>query len=239
MQGPLIMSCSTVRYAIYYAPAAQSDLWAFGSALIGYDAATGKKVKPLVPSGQDPERWMALTAEPRRYGFHATLKAPFHLSPDVSESRLIERMQDFAKIHHRVALDGLRMCCIGSFIGMMPLQHSPELDELAAQVVRHFDSFRAPLSEAERERRLKSPLTDRQMAQLDQWGYPYVFEDFRFHMTLTGPVHNDDRTELCDTLSKMAENRGLGHPISIDRIVLFKQDEPKDHFKIISDAALQ
>ena len=232
------MSQASARYAIYYAPAHDSPLWAFGSALIGYDAATGKKLQPLVPQGQDPDRWMALTAEPRRYGFHATLKAPFHLSSGTTEGGLVEALQDFAAHHRHVALDGLKIRCIGSFIAMTPLQDSPELNGLAAKVVRHFDRFRAPLSEQERERRLKSPLTERQIAQLDEWGYPYVFDDFRFHMTLTGPVHNDDRSALRDTLRQMAESAGLAHPVSIDRIVLFKQDDPKGHFKIVADAPL-
>ncbi len=233
------MSQASARYAIYYAPVPDRPLWDFGSALIGYDAATGKKLQPLVPQGQDPDRWMALTAEPRRYGFHATLKAPFYLSSDDTEAGLVEALQDFAAGHQRVALDGLKIRCIGSFIAMTPLQESPELNGLAANVVRHFDRFRAPLSEAERERRLKSPLTERQIAQLDEWGYPYVFGDFRFHMTLTGPVHNDDRTGLRDTLRHMAENAALANPVSIDRIVLFRQDDPKGHFKIIADARLQ
>ena len=233
------MSQASARYAIYYAPAPDSPLWVFGSALIGYDAATGKKLQPLVPQGQDPDRWMALTTEPRRYGFHATLKAPFYLSQYATETGLLEALQDFAAGHQGVALDGLKIRCIGSFIAMTPLQESPELNGLAANVVRHFDRFRAPLSEAERERRLKSPLTERQIAQLDEWGYPYVFGDFRFHMTLTGPVHNDDRTGLRDTLRHMAENAALANPVSIDRIVLFRQDDPKGHFKIIADARLQ
>ena len=232
------MSQASARYAIYYAPAPDSPLWVFGSALIGYDAATGKKLQPLVPQGQDPDRWMALTTEPRRYGFHATLKAPFYLSQYATETGLLEALQDFAAGHQGVALDGLKIRCIGSFIAMTPLQEAPELNGLAANVVRHFDRFRAPLSEAERERRLKSPLTERQIAQLDEWGYPYVFDDFRFHMTLTGPVHNDDRSALRDTLREMAGNAGLAHPVNIDRIVLFKQDDPKDHFKIVADAPL-
>ena len=232
------MSQASARYAIYYAPTPDSPLWVFGSALIGYDAATGKKLQPLVPQGQDPDRWMALTTEPRRYGFHATLKAPFYLSQYATETGLLEALQDFAAGHQGVALDGLKIRCIGSFIAMTPLQEAPELNGLAANVVRHFDRFRAPLSEAERERRLKSPLTERQIAQLDEWGYPYVFDDFRFHMTLTGPVHNDDRSALRDTLREMAGNAGLAHPVNIDRIVLFKQDDPKDHFKIVADAPL-
>jgi len=232
------MSQLPARYAIYYAPVSESPLWAFGSALIGYDAATGKKLQPLVPQGQDPDRWMALTAEPRRYGFHATLKAPFYLSRDTTEAGLVEALKDFATGHQGVSLDGLKIRCIGSFIAMTPSQDSPELNELAANVVRQFDRFRAPLSEAERERRLKSPLTERQIAQVDEWGYPYVFEDFRFHMTLTGPVHNDDRSALRDTLRQMAGSAGLAHPVSIDRIVLFKQDDPKTNFKIVADAPL-
>jgi hypothetical protein len=31
-------------------------------------------------------------------------------------------------------------------------------------------------------------LNQSQVANLDRWGYPYLFADFRFHMTLTGKV---------------------------------------------------
>ena len=41
-----MMSTSSARYALYYAPAPDTPLWRFGSELIGYDAATGKITVP-------------------------------------------------------------------------------------------------------------------------------------------------------------------------------------------------
>lgn len=233
------MILSSARYAIYYAPSPESEIWAFGSKLLGYDASTGQRVEQLVPPGQDPDRWVAVTSEPRRYGFHATLKAPFYLMPDLTETDLIEGLHEFAQTYRGVDLSGLSVRCIGSFIAMTPVKTLPELNALASETVRIFDRFRAPLTTQERERRLKSPLTDRQIMQLDQWGYPYVFDDFRFHMTLTGPVHNDDRADLCETLRQMAEHSVPLAPVSLDRIAVFKQDDTNGQFKILKHMPLQ
>jgi putative phosphonate metabolism protein len=227
------MSTSTARYALYYAPAPDTSLWRFGSELIGYDAATGKPTQALVPEGQTPDNWMALTREPRRYGFHATLKAPFYLKDETDEQVLHEAMHAFKETVTAVSLPALTLKTIGSFIALVPQSPSESLQALAAQTVEYFDRFRAPLTAHDRERRLQSPLTERQIAHLDRWGYPYVMDDFRFHMTLTGPIHADEREPLQHTLQGLFSKAYGVQPVSIDRLVLFKQADSTQKFKIV------
>ena len=44
----------------------------------------------------DAAAWRALTTEPRRYGFHATIKAPFRLAEDASPSDLSAALAELA-----------------------------------------------------------------------------------------------------------------------------------------------
>ena len=74
---------------------------------------------------------------------------------------------------------------IGGFVAIVPATPSPGLDELAADCVTGFERFRLPMTAQERSRRLAAGLSQHQTANLERWGYPYVFEEFRFHMTLT------------------------------------------------------
>ena len=74
------MSEQGPRYAIYYAPSVDDPLWRFGSQCIGYDALTGADSEVPQTAAIPRQDWLAWTQEPRRYGFHGTLKAPFHLA---------------------------------------------------------------------------------------------------------------------------------------------------------------
>ncbi|MEN3351695.1 MAG: hypothetical protein V7632_5330, partial [Bradyrhizobium sp.] len=74
------------RYAIYHAPAPDSVLHRFGSTMLGYDAASGDDLR--FPDGVTPD-WRELTQDPRKYGFHATLKAPISLADGKDEAGLI------------------------------------------------------------------------------------------------------------------------------------------------------
>ena len=84
------------RYAIYYAPAASDPLWAFGSSVLGYDAARGARVAFPDHQALRAAPLEAWTAEPRKYGFHATLKPPFALAAGVDEAALVAAMRAFA-----------------------------------------------------------------------------------------------------------------------------------------------
>jgi putative phosphonate metabolism protein len=223
-----------VRYALFFAPSPDSDLWRFGARTLGYDAATGQDVPFYSPAGA--ENWDRLTAEPRGYGFHATLKAPIHLAEGRTEADLVAAMNAFAAETPVVTLEGLEVSNIGPFFALTPLGDRTALNELAARVVVDFDDFRAPLSEHDRARRLANPLSERQITHLDRYGYPYVLDDFRFHMTLTGPIHADLRDGIRAHLEERFEAKVAPGAVEIDALTLFRQDASGARFRILARA---
>ncbi|CAN5795627.1 DUF1045 domain-containing protein [soil metagenome] len=221
----------TARYAIYYAPQADSGLWAKASAWLGYDAYTGEQLeRPALPGLGDLDMEV-LTADPRGYGFHATLKAPFELAAGRSEPELLVAAEQGAArlkpFEVPVAPDAL-----GRFLAFRLQQASLEMEALHAVAVRDFDAFRAPLSEADLARRRKAPMTPEQDARLVEWGYPYIFEDFRFHMTLTGAIPEDPvRARVLSALREhFARETG---PHLFDGIAVFKQEDRQAPFRIL------
>ena len=209
---------ATPRYALYFAPPAQSPLWRFGSAVLGYDAEAGTLRR------FDAARWSEITAEPRRYGFHATLKAPFRLAPGRREAELTAACARFAGNRAGFACPGVTLASIGRFLALRLAAPSAALDRLAAGAVAALDEFRAPMTEAEREKRLRAPLTPRQREYLDRWGYPYVLDDFRFHMTLTGPLEDEERALAEAELAEHFAASGGDGPLIVREIALYRQE---------------
>ncbi|MEL7299255.1 MAG: DUF1045 domain-containing protein [Pseudomonadota bacterium] len=171
------------RYALYYT-CPEGLLADMAAAWLGWDAAN-REERPHPELGLNAAE---ITERPRKYGFHATLKAPFRLAVGASAASLSEALIAFAQTQEPVTLEGLRVATLGSFVALVPEMRSDALDDLAASCVTQFDSFRAPLTADELERRKRTRLTASQEALLGRWGYPYVLEEFRFHMTLTGPL---------------------------------------------------
>src|SRR5438876_2656869 len=64
------------RYAIYYVAAPGTDLDRFGTQLLGYDAYSGADLPFPNDIIRMAPNWRDMTKDPRKYGFHATLKAP-------------------------------------------------------------------------------------------------------------------------------------------------------------------
>lgn len=220
----------SARYAIYFMPEPGTALARFGASVIGYDAWTGGAV-PFVEfgglrDGAVPE-W---SKDPARYGFHATLKAPFHLADGTREEELHESVRAFAAARAPVSIGLLDVVTLSRFIALCPRQPAAPLAALAADCVTHFDAFRAVLSEADKARRLASPLTTRQVSYLDAWGYPYVLDEFRFHMTLAGPLDADERLSLKETLSALWAP--LSHPVTIDAIAIAHQPRRDAAFQV-------
>ena len=222
----------TTRYALYAAPPPDDPLWRFGSSVIGYDAALARDA--AFPAGEPFGRpdWAELTDDPRRYGFHGTLKAPFELAEDASEADLLEAAMIFAERRSAVVLPAMTVALLKSFIALVPAEPSDALATLAADCVRDLDAFRAPMSETDRARRLKAPLTERQIAQVDAFGYPYVFEDFRFHMTLTGSLPEPLRIPVREALA--AAYAPLAAPVRVDALAVFRQDDRQSRFTILA-----
>ena len=225
------------RYAIYYIAPSGSDLDRFGSAMLGYDAFDGSDLP--FPDGvvQSAPDWRELTRDPRKYGYHATLKAPLALTSGKSEAGLLAACEIFAGTPRAIPVVRPVVDSISGFIAVVPAEPSAELERLAADCVREFDSFRAPLTPEDRARRNPSALTARQCDYLDRFGYPYVLEDFRFHMTLTGRLGGERRQPVLAMLRDRFSVLGL-KTLDIDRIAVCRQDGTDSRFRILGQFAL-
>jgi putative phosphonate metabolism protein len=210
----------SMRSAIYFAPAAGSALEAFGCGWLGRALDGTPLPQPAVP-GIDPARLVEITRSPRHYGFHGTLKAPFALATDKSPDALGEAVETFARGRSSFEIT-LKVGSLGGFIALVPAAGSPALEVLAADCVETFDRFRAPLDEAEIARRRASGLTARQDRHLLRWGYPYVLDDFCFHMTLTERLQPPERDQVLAILAGRAAPV-CAKPLTIDAIAIFEQ----------------
>lgn len=226
------------RYAIYFVPDPDTALYRFGSAVLGYDCFTGSEIPPLDALPVDPPRWRELTREPRRYGFHATLKAPFRLAAGRTEAELIGEFVEFPRTVATAPAIEPAICLLHHFVAITPAKVCAGLDGLAASCVKHFDGFRAPLTGADRSRRLAPHLTARQIGHVERWGYPYVFDEFRFHMTLTGALSPDSQAPMLAYLRRRWACSHGGGAISIDRLALLRQDNPGARFVVLAHRAI-
>jgi len=225
------------RYAIYFVPPADSDLYRFGAGVLGYDCYTGNDVPH--DSGFDGPDWADITREPRLYGFHATLKAPFRLLPSATEADLRAELRRVAALPRTPPAIAPAIHPIGGFIAIVAGRPCPDVDRLAADCVTGFDRFRCPVTPQERRRRLAAGLSERQIDNVDRWGYPYVFDDFRFHMTLTGPVATDRRGEIITQLQAHFDAINGHRALTISRLVLVRQDDPSARFRVVHESELR
>ena len=217
------------RHAIYFTPAPHSALWRFGCQVLGYDATGGSAPEPL--PGLEAARAAGVFAEPARYGFHATLKAPFELAAGTDEASLAAAAEAFAANCARVSLGRLEVARFGRFLALVPAAAPVGLAALADECVREFEPFRAPLSAADRARRLAANLSPRQIAHLDRWGYPQVFDEFHFHMTLTGAIPDDPAGGVLGELRRL--HAAIDVPVTLDAIALLRQPNRAAPFRVI------
>lgn len=217
------------RYAIYFAPEPGSPLAEFGADWLGRDCATGaERVQAGVP-GLSPERLSAITASARNYGFHATLKAPFHLKHDRPLEALVDAAAAFAAARAPIIVQlGLRS--LGGFLALMMTPPDHRVMALAADVVQELDGFRALPSDAELARRREADLSPQQEALLQRWGYPYVMGEFRFHMTLSSRLPDGPERDSIVAALEPRVAAVTATPSAIDAVALFRQDQPGSPF---------
>lgn len=205
------------RYALYFTPKPGSDLARFGNAVLGTDNHTGAEI----PHPDGLADLAGVTDSPRVYGFHATLKAPMRLRAGVTEADLLDAAASLAKDHPPVSVGLLRVATLGAFTALVPVAAPPELGLFAAECVAAFEPFRAPLTEAETARRRPERLSPRGRALLARWGYPHVFEEFRFHMTLTDALPEEARAPWRE---RLAAAYGETEPLTLDALSVLRQD---------------
>jgi putative phosphonate metabolism protein len=217
------------RYAIYYAPAEGSPLDVFGRRWFGRNSAGRLISDGIKIAGIDHETQEALIVGPRRYGFHGTLKAPFRLAAGASADRLRTAVAEFANGCDVFAFD-VELATLETFVALRPASPCLGLTRLADECAVRFDRYRAPLTEKELAKRRAARLSARQERYLQRWGYPYVFEEFRFHLTLTDPIADDvDRTRVLDALWPVLSPL-CAEPVIVRELCLFRQEAPEAMF---------
>ncbi len=211
------------RFAVYYAPPRASGWWHAGCAWLGRDPENGDvHASPPLAAAE-------LTVAPRRYGWHGTLVPPFRLAPGVASVDVLNAARGWAARQRAFPLP-VEAALLGRFVALRPAAAPGDdaLRALAADALRTLDALRAKPPASEIERRLAAPLTGRQRELLLAWGYPYVFDEFRFHMTLTDSLADD---HACAALIDhwRAETARLG-PLPVDGAALFVEPSPGEPF---------
>ena len=218
------------RYAVYFVPDTPS-LVDFGARWLGWDVVHGKTSDQFDIAGI-----AAATTAPRKYGFHATLKPPFRLAEGYTEHHLTEGLAHLANTIAPGSSSGLELRLLGGFLALVPADDGIGLRHVAAHAVVDLDPFRAPATAAELARRRKAGLSPEQDKLLVQWGYPYVLDQFRFHLTLTGRLETEEREvwrARADTVLPP-----LPAPFVLDSVVLAGERVQDGQFQVIERFAL-
>ncbi|MFN3972423.1 MAG: DUF1045 domain-containing protein [Gemmobacter sp.] len=205
------------RFAVYAAP--EGALGNFGAAWLGWDAAAGT-ARQAPDIGPLPRPWDEIVATPRKYGFHGTIKPPFRLAEGMTPADLHWATQALCLRLAPVRLEGLRLERLGGFLALVVAGDQTRLAEMAAQVVEALDPFRAPPDTGEIARRRPDRLTPGQRANLERWGYPYVMEEFQFHLTFSGELPEPEAAALEAALAPHLAPL-LPRPYLFDSLALF------------------
>lgn len=210
-----------VRFAVYFAPrpGAFAD---FAAHWLGWDPQQGCQ-RPHPQIAGLPHPVADLTGAPRKYGFHGTLKPPFRLASGTTARQLDAALATLASRLAAVQMDGLELRQIGRFLALTPEGDQHALNALAESVVTALDSFRAPAPAEETARRMAAGLSPRQQALLERWGYPFVLEEFRFHLTLTGRLAPAEAPIVAQALRPVLAPL-LPRPFRLDDLCLFGAD---------------
>jgi putative phosphonate metabolism protein len=233
----------TGRFAIYAAPGVRpSDtvgvrLRRKAEQWLGRSVSSDP-VTAGVPVGWTRAAVDAMTVDARRYGFHATLKAPFRLAEGRTPEELDAAVARFAAGTAAAVIPQLTLARLGPFFALVPGTIAPGLHALADNVVTAFDDFRAPATEAELARRRQAQLTPRQRELLGTWGYPYVLDEFGFHLTLTDRVPREQRPTVERVLTDWFAEL-LGADLPVDALGVFTEAAPGAPFELTAVHHLQ
>ena len=223
------------RYALYFSPAPGTAWWNAGCSWLGRDAHTGAEVLQPQVDGMTAVQLARLTTDARRYGFHATLKAPFALADGATEVDLAAMATVFASAQQTQLIDDVQVQTMGQFLALRPVHRNAELDSLAQHCVEYFDILRAPASAGELAKRRMAGLSARQDALLTRWGYPYVEEEYRFHMTLTDALKAAD-APLMALLHSAARTHfapaAQVEPLRLNGLTILREETPGAAFSV-------
>jgi hypothetical protein len=225
------------RYAIYAVPGTGSSDAAGIRLRERAEAWLGRRLDGGLVEADPPTGWTreavdAITVSARRYGFHGTLKPPFRLATGRTVTHLERDLARFAASRPAVSLRPT-LRSLGGFLALVPGAAAPELNSLAAELVVEFDGYRAPATAAETARRNPEALTPGQRTMLLTWGYPYVLDEFRFHLTLTDRLPSDRSGEVHAVLTDWFAGC-LDETVAVDALALCVEPAPGAPFHLHS-----
>jgi Protein of unknown function (DUF1045) len=210
------------RYAVYAVPG-----------LLGEDDdPAAVHLRDAVEAWYTQASFRDLTVDARRYGFHGTLKAPFRLAEGRTEAELRDAAEEFAAARASVVLPGLQARSLGGFRALLPHGDETGIRALADEAVRSFDEFRAAPDAADLRRRRPEQLPPRQRELFEQWGYPYVLDEFRFHLTLTDRIRSERENEIDAAIAE--HFAAAPTDVVLRTIALFIEAEPGADFELLS-----
>jgi len=222
-----------MRYALYFAPEPGSPWAEAGNSWIGRDAERGATIGQDSVPGIPSVLLSQLTSGARRYGFHATLKAPFHLAPGFSEANLEAMAAAFCQAQRRIAVPAMKIKPLDDFLALRPDGAEEEIGALAMRCVSYFDLLRAAPADNELAARRRRGLSQRQEALLQRWGYPYTEEEYRFHLTLSDDLRElDDDAEYAMRRAAEEHFNAVAAPFVIDRLSIFREPAPGAPFVV-------
>lgn len=190
-----------------------------------------------------PEPLPAAPAEwirgPARYGFHATLKAPFELADGTTESDVADACAVLAARHAALPMPALAPAAYGGFTALLLPVPDPRVDALAADCVTALERYRAPLDGAAFARRRPERLDPAARARLERWGYPHVLDGFRFHMTLSGTLEPTPEVERWRAALARRYAALVGTGAVLDRLALCREGTPGGMFVRVAEFPLR
>jgi putative phosphonate metabolism protein len=226
-----------LRYAVYFAPAESSALWQAGCRWLGRDPRSAVRLAQPAVDGWSVAEIERITASPRMYGFHATLKPPFHLADGYTAQQLTHAIQGLAARTRAFLLPQLELGSLDGFLALQPQRAGGQLSALADACVTKLDHFRAAPSADELAQRRAAGLSARQEQLLAQFGYSFVLDQFRFHMTLTERLPSALSNRLRPWLADYLAN-ALAQPVRCDELCLFVEQRRGDAFVLQQRFAL-
>jgi putative phosphonate metabolism protein len=224
------------RYAIYWAPEAGAPLAHFGADWLGWDAEAGAPIPHLFVAGL-PASAADITATPRRYGFHATLKPPFALAGGADAAALLSATRVMAARIPAFEAPTLALSSGHGFASLRLSAPSAAMTALAAEAVTALDRYRAPLSPADLARRRAAPLPAAAQANLTRWGYPWVMDLFDFHLTLSGAMDAAPLDRTCAALAPLVAPL-CAAPLPVREICVFGDPGAGAPFRLLARVPL-
>jgi len=220
------------RAALYWAPAIDDPLHRLGSAWLGRDAETAAPLpQPAIPGIDLAE----VTADARLYGLHATLKPPFRLAGTYAAMR--EEAAALAAGTAPFDLPPLEVASLGGFLALRETAPCPPLHALSDACVAALEPHRAALTMAEILRRKPDRLSAPGRYNLRRWGYPHVFGEWRYHVTLTRRLSPEEEAAIRPVVTALL-GEAAARPRRVAELCLFMQAAPGEPFLIAERLSL-